>query len=107
VSLRAGILIAGAPFGDVEAEEQLPFQPCLKCDQPCVRACPVQVYDDAADVRFDVCAEHRHVGNCQTGCDARRACPVGVGQRYGAAEEGFRHAYSLYSMRRHFGLEAP
>jgi len=99
------VLIAGTPFGDVEAEEQLPFQPCLNCDQPCVRACPVQVYDGRGGARLDVCAEHRHIGHCKTGCDARRACPVGADHRYGPEEESFRHAYSLFSMRRHFGLE--
>jgi hypothetical protein len=50
------------------------------------------------------CAEHRHAGHCADGCDARRACPIGADARYGPVEERFRHAYSLYSMRRHYGL---
>lgn len=105
VSIRAAVLIEDAPFGAVEAEEQLPFQPCLRCDQPCVRACPVGVYDGLGAARLEVCAQHRHEGHCGSGCDARRACPVGVVHRYGVDEEGFRHAYSLFAMRRHFGLE--
>ena len=104
VSLRAALLLEGQPFGAVPAEQHVPFQPCSTCDRPCVQACPMEVYDGFGGIRTDTCATHRHEGQCGSGCDARRACPVGAAARYGPEEERFRHAYSLFSMRRHFGL---
>jgi epoxyqueuosine reductase len=104
VSMRAAILIEGLPFGAVEGGEHPAFQPCLKCDKPCVTACPVGVFDGLGAVDLRACAEHRHADRCGHGCDARRACPVGADERYGEVEERFRHAYSLFTMRRHFEL---
>lgn len=104
VSIRAALLIDGQPFGDIGEEEHQPFQPCLSCQKPCVSACPASVFDGMGSVQLEVCANHRNVGNCRHGCDARRACPVGATSRYGSDEERFRHAYSLFTMRRHFGL---
>ena len=107
VGLRAAILLRGEPFGAIEPPlRAAKFEPCSGCDQPCVRACPVGVFDGRGGIDLETCANHRHPGNCATGCDARRACPVGSEHRYGADEERFRHAYSLYTMRRHFGLHA-
>jgi hypothetical protein len=104
VSMRAAVLVEGLPFGSVEGEEHQPFQPCLNCSKPCVKACPVHVFDGMGSVDLRACADNRHAGECGHGCDARRACPVGAAERYGEEEERFRHAYSLFTMRRHFGL---
>lgn len=105
VSLRAALLVRGAPFVPADADGQaLDFAPCLSCVKPCLRACPAQVYDGLGGVALERCAAHRHAGGCDDGCDVRRACPVGTEHRYGRTEEAFRHAYSLFSMRRHFGL---
>lgn len=62
-------------------------QPCLTCaHQPCASACPV----DAFNAGYDVAACKAHVvsaagHDCRTGgCLARRACPVGQGNRLSA-----------------------
>jgi hypothetical protein len=105
VSLRAAILVRGTPFGPRGQREVPPsFQPCVACPRPCVQACPVSAYDGSG--RFDslACASHRVRGGSADGCAVRRACPVGAAHRYGAEEEAFRHAYSLFAMRRHHGL---
>jgi hypothetical protein len=59
---------------------------CTRCSgQPCLQACPVQAYTGTTFV-LQACASHLHSGqgaDClQSGCLARRACPVGTGQRY-------------------------
>ncbi len=105
VSLRLAILLpAEALQGASEPDGLDGFQPCLTCSQPCVQACPVEVFDGAGGANMLACASHRHRGGCRDGCEARRACPVGAEQRYGPQEESFRHAYSLFAMRRHYGL---
>lgn len=107
VSLRAALLMPGRPFGDLpDASLKESFQPCLTCHRPCLDACPVQVYDGRGGADLEACALHRHTGNCATGCEVRRACPVGADQRFGPEEERHRHAYSLFTMRKHFGLGA-
>ncbi len=59
---------------------------CLVCDeQPCLSACPVDAFmPKAYDV--DRCARHLHApdgSDCMnSGCLARRACPVGTRYRY-------------------------
>lgn len=105
VSLRAALLLVGEPFGPL-SDRSLgdAFAPCNDCSKPCVHACPAGVHDGLGGTDLRACASHRHVGNCDGGCDVRRACPVGAQHRYDANEESFRHAYSLYAMRRHFGL---
>ncbi len=58
-------------------------QPCLSCAKPCATACPVGAFNDG----YDVAACKAHVRSeagidCRTaGCLARRACPVGQGNR--------------------------
>jgi hypothetical protein len=105
VSLRAALLLQGEPFGSLD-DRSLgdSFSPCVDCAKPCVQACPVGVHDGRGGADLRACASHRHHGNCEGGCDVRRACPVGAQHRYDSAEERFRHAYSLFAMRRHFGL---
>ena len=58
-------------------------KPCTTCAQPCATACPVGAFDDG----YDVAACRAHVMSeagldCRSsGCLARRACPVGQGNR--------------------------
>lgn len=59
---------------------------CLNCaGQPCLQACPVKAFD-AKGYQLEACAAHLHSPagqNCvQTGCMARRACPVGTDYAY-------------------------
>lgn len=59
-------------------------KPCLNCDAPCLKACPVSALGPKA---YDVpkCKEHLNgedLANCMTqGCAVRRTCPAG--QSYG------------------------
>ena len=105
LSMRAAILLPGFPFGcDFRGDVTSSFQPCLRCSQPCVKACPIQVFDGAGGMALDRCAKHLHQGGCVTHCDVRRACPVGTEERYAATEESYRHGLGLRLMRRTFGL---
>ena len=66
---------------------------CSRCDgQPCLRACPVQAFTGDA-YRVEACAAHLHQPQGQEcigkGCQARRACPVGVDYRYGPEHAAF------------------
>ena len=59
---------------------------CARCSgQPCLQACPVGAYTGEAFV-LQACASHLHSGqggDCmQSGCLARRACPVAQELRY-------------------------
>lgn len=74
----------GAIRWQTQATQQTSVKPCLTCDgQPCATACPVGAFDDG----YDVAACKAHVASergtsCRTaGCLARRACPVGQGNR--------------------------
>ncbi len=67
--------------------------PCLDCaDRPCLTTCPVDAFTpegyDAAG-----CADHVRSGDqpmcLESGCVARRACPVGVEHRYGPDQMQF------------------
>ena len=104
VSLRAAILVRGNPFGPLDdGPRPEPFQPCLTCHKPCLIACPIRVFDGQGDMDFRACGKHRHGGGCASGCDVRRACPVGAEHRYGPDEERFRHVYSYYTLRKAHG----
>ena len=68
-------------------------RPCDTCaGTPCLTACPVGAFDGAG---YDVPACVRHVSDAagadclDLGCRARRACPVGQGARYPAAQTRF------------------
>lgn len=59
---------------------------CATCKgQPCLQACPVSAYTGETFL-LDACATHLHSAtgrDCmQSGCLARRACPVGQTYRY-------------------------
>jgi hypothetical protein len=63
-----------------------PADLCATCSgQPCLQACPVGAYTGTVFL-LDACAGHLHSGkgtDCmQTGCLARRACPVAPDLRY-------------------------
>jgi hypothetical protein len=67
---------------DVEARTGK--RPCDTCaDEPCKTACPVNAFANSYDV--ETCKSHLRKpvgGDCMTtGCAARRACPVGQGNR--------------------------
>lgn len=107
VSLRAAILVQGQPFGDSAWSHSIAceYQPCTGCKRPCLEACPADAYTERGfPPDLDKCISHRQTGGCTRGCDVRRACPVGADYRYGPDEERFRHSYSLFAMRRMFGL---
>lgn len=68
---------------DIDLPTQTSTSPCLTCpDQPCKLACPVDAFAQAS---YDVpsCTSHLATPegqDClQSGCLARRACPVGQG----------------------------
>ena len=83
---EAGLFVSfrGAIRWQQDAAQSARPQPCLSCDtKPCATACPVGAFDDG----YDVAACKSHVASdagqdCRTaGCLARRACPVGQGNR--------------------------
>lgn len=67
--------------------------PCEACaEKPCLEACPVGAFDESG---YNVPACVKHLASdagrdCMTdSCLARRACPVGQGYHYEAAQAGF------------------
>lgn len=66
-----------------QSSAHISTKPCDSCAQPCATACPVDAFADG----YDVAACKAHVqsdagSDCRTaGCRARRACPVGQGNR--------------------------
>jgi hypothetical protein len=73
--------------------------PCDSCiDRPCLAACPVGAFTLGA---YDVAGCRRHVAGArgapcrEAGCLARRACPVGRGHAYPAAQMAFHMAAFL------------
>ena len=76
-SFRGALRLVDQPTQDVST------RPCDCCAQPCASACPVDAFNDG----YDVAACKAHVASdagadCRTkGCLARRACPVGQGNR--------------------------
>jgi hypothetical protein len=81
------------------------FAPCTGCPAPCLGPCPVSVYEGPnAPAHLDRCARHRDAGNCVTGCEVRRACPVGAEHRHGPMQESERQAAELHYLRRQHGI---
>ena len=69
---------------------------CLNCNgQPCLSACPVEAFTPSG-YNVDACATHLHRAEGQTcmqsGCLARRACPVAPGHRYVPEHAAFHMA---------------
>lgn len=107
LSLRALLLLDGEPFGTVaNASIAHRFQPCCGCPQPCVTACAPRVFDGAGRSDLQRCGEHRHEGNCESGCGARLACPVGADHRDAPDEFAHRHGQTMVQLRKQFGLGA-
>lgn len=78
VSMRGAILLPG------DAPSANGTNPCESCeDQPCRTACPVGAFESG----YDVSACKSHIASAagsdclSDGCRARRACPVGQGNR--------------------------
>jgi hypothetical protein len=104
LSVRFALLLDGMPWGDLATQGMASeYQPCSTCDQPCVRACQGQACC-AGTLDRHRCATWYHGGGCGSGCDMKRACPVGAEHRFGAAEERYRHAEELADMQKEFGL---
>jgi hypothetical protein len=84
--------------------------PCDDCaERPCLSACPVAAFREApagAPARYDAAACVEHVtapagAACRTGgCLARRACPVGAANAYGASQQRFHMEAFLAAHRR-------
>jgi hypothetical protein len=104
--VRAAVLVDGHPFGAVpDASIAERFQPCLRCPQPCVEACPCGVHDGHGSSDLVRCAGHRHGGGCATGCASRRACPIG--SEHAEADvvaDAHAHGVGLAALRREQGF---
>ena len=86
-------LPTSAPHNAPGASTALATDLCASCSgQPCLPACPVGAYTGEAFV-LDACASHLHSGqgaDCmQSGCLARRACPVAQPLRYAPEHAAF------------------
>ena len=86
VHAEAGLFVSfrGAIRWDAQPRLSKAAKPCLTCThKPCATACPVGAFNDG----YDVAACKSHVtseagSDCRTGgCLARRACPIGQGNR--------------------------
>ena len=83
---EAGLFVSfrGAIRWQSQAEPVVSEKPCLTCaGQLCKTACPVGAFDDGYDVAACKAHVRSHAGrDCrENGCLARRACPVGQGER--------------------------
>ena len=78
-------------------------RPCDACvDRPCLSACPVGAFDGqryAVDRCLDHLATEAGADCMEEGCRARRACPVGVAERYAPAQAAF-HMRAFFSNAR-------
>jgi hypothetical protein len=76
--------------------------PCERCSgRPCLSACPVAAFEQGA-FNLDACVHHvrsRARTSCrESGCLARRACPVGPQFRYAPAQALFHMSAFLRSV---------
>ena len=90
------LLDAGDAAALSEAAQTSATDVCARCvDQPCLQACPVGAFTGTL-YRVDECASHLHApageGCMQSGCLARRACPVGPELRYQPEHAAFHMA---------------
>ncbi len=79
-------------------------RPCDSCpDRPCLTTCPVDAFSGDG---FDADACSGHIGDAsgreclESGCLARRACPVGRDYAYAPAQAGFHMAAFLSARQR-------
>ncbi len=97
-----GALAFAEPL-DLPPREDSP-SPCASCpDKPCLSACPVTAFSaDGYDV--PACVRHSTEPDGQdcldSGCRARRACPVGQEAVYLPAQAGFHMAAFLDARRK-------
>lgn len=67
----------------LKRQQHLTTKPCETCTRPCATACPVDAFRNGYDV--GACKTHLEKpegADCMAlGCRARRACPVGQGNR--------------------------
>ena len=93
----AGLFVSfrGALRWQVTADVSTASSPCPTCARPCKSACPVGAFAQG----YDVAACKAHVGSdagqdCRLGgCLARRACPVGQGNRLPAQAQFHMEAF--------------
>jgi hypothetical protein len=93
---EAGISAPEAGTVDLAGGVTLPTSAtdlCATCSgQPCLQACPVGAYTGESFL-LDACASHLHSvagAECmQSGCLARRACPVAPDKRYSQEHAAF------------------
>jgi hypothetical protein len=84
---------SGAPLTHGTAAHSPATELCATCSgQPCLQACPVGAYTGEAFL-LQRCASHLHSGQggacLQSGCLARRACPVAPEKRYAQEHAAF------------------
>jgi hypothetical protein len=77
--------------------------PCSNCEtKPCLQACPVGAFS-AAGYEFATCLKHVSSatgGECrQSGCLARRACPVGLQSIYAPEQRQFHMSAFLAAFK--------
>lgn len=94
-------LVVDAPL---PVSGELDFDPCSSCSAPCLAACPVETYVEPGRVELGRCATHRHAGGCASGCEVRRACPVGREARFADGHEVADQQRRRSWLRRRFGL---
>ena len=100
-----GALLFGRPIADVEPTVTA-SSPCRSCrDSPCLRTCPVNAFDGDNFAMQDCAAElsrQQVSGNApclDSGCIARKACPVGQNFYYPEAQMRFHTLAFLRSRK--------
>ena len=89
-------ILCAQDAGDLAAARPASADLCLSCQgQPCLTACPVQAFS-LTGYDVDSCAGFLHGSSghacMQAGCQARRACPVGVEYQYVPEHAAFHMA---------------
>lgn len=105
--VRGALLVPGRPFGAVpDASIAETFKPCCTCrDRPCVTACPPKVHDvETGTSDRSKCADHRNKGGCETGCQSRMICPIGVEHADGDGPVLHAHSIGMRTLQRWYGF---